>query len=119
MIKQIHEYYPAFYNMLIVTTLLSNQSDEQYDEDCKKIIDFIGKSYEMDSKLIKYCQRVVLDELVAISTDEDVAAFINAHDCDSNLEEIDSLLSMKCDAIGVVESLKEIKNYSSSSSDSK
>lgn len=116
MIKEIHKFYPAFYNMLVITTLLSNQSSENYDNDCKNIIDFIGQSYGMSESLINYCKKVILDELVAISTDEDISAFINTHDSDGKLEDIDSLLSMKCDAIGVIESLKDIRNLNISPS---
>lgn len=116
MINEIQKYYPAFYNMLIVTTLLSNQGNDEYDNDCKKVIDFIGHSYEMSDELLDYCKKIILDELVAISTNEDVSAFVNSHTIDSKPEEIDSLLSMKCDAIGVVETLKNIKNVNMSPS---
>ena len=116
MIHEIHHYYPAFYNMLIATTLMSNQSDEAYDQDARKVIRFIGEAYEMDEKLIEYATKVILDDLVAISTDEDVSAFMNTHDCDSKLEDIDSLFSMKCDALQVAESLREINNLNLSPS---
>ena len=110
MIKTIHENYRAFYNMLIVTTLLGNNSSEEYDADAGKIIEFIGKAFLLKDDVIAYCKTMILDELVAISTKEDISAFINSHSFDSELEEIDSLLTMKCDAISVAESLVEVKN---------
>ena len=110
MIKTIHENYPAFYNMLIATTLLGNKSSSDYDRDAGKIIEFIGKAFFFDEEIIKYCQKMILDELVTISVKEDVNAFINSHNYDTEPEENDSLLMMKCDAINVVESLGEVKN---------
>ena len=41
MIREIHKNYSAFREMLLATTALSNRSSDNYDEDCKKIIDFI------------------------------------------------------------------------------
>lgn len=116
MIEKIHHYYPAFYNMLIATTLMSNQSDEKFDEDAKKVIQFIGAAYGMDDELIEYSKNIILNELVAISTDEDVAAFKNSHDLESKLDDLDSLFAMKCDAIKVAESLREVNNLNISPS---
>ena len=116
MIKKIHHYYPAFYNMLIATTLMSNQSDETFDADAKKVIEFIGEAYGMEKEVIEYSKSIILDELVAISTDEDVTAFMNSHNLESKLDDYDSLLAMKCDAIRVAESLAEVNNLNLSPS---
>lgn len=110
MIKKIHENYQAFYNMLIITTLIGNNSSPQYDEDAGKVIEFIGKAYFLDDETINFCKKIILDELVTISTKEDMSAFINSHDFDSEPEDLDSLLTMKCDAINVAESLASVKN---------
>lgn len=110
MIKVIHENYPAFYNMLIAVTALGNNSSPEFDKDAGKIIEFIGKAFFLDDDVIKYCKKMILDELVTISVREDINAFVNSHDYDSKPEEIDSLLMMKCDAINVVESLGNVKN---------
>ena len=48
---------------------------------------------------------------MTISTKDDVNAFINAHDYNSKLQEIDPLLSMKCDAINIVESLANKNSF--------
>lgn len=110
MVKIIHQNYQAFYNMLIAVTALGNNPSDQYDADAKKIINFIGKAYFLSDEVIEYCQRLILDELVTISVKEDINAFVNSHDYESEVEDIDSLLTMKCDAINVIESLSNVKN---------
>lgn len=110
MIKSIHKNYQAFYDMLIVTTALSNNPSPEFDKDAHKIIDFIGQAYGLNDELIKYIQKAITDELVSISTKDDVSAFINSHSYEAETEEIDSLLMAKCDALTVVESLGEVKN---------
>ena len=107
MVKQIQQNYAAFYNMVLATTLLSNQPSEALDEDAKKIIEFIGRAYELDEYLIKYSQRVILDDLVAISTRADMVAFINSHTYGAENDELDPLFSVKADVLDAIESMRE------------
>ena len=110
MITEIHKNYSAFREMLLATTALSNRSSKKYDDDCKAIIDFIGEAYGLEKDLVEYCKKVILDELVTISTDQDIRAFVNSHTADSELEELDSLLSAKCDVIGVIRNFGEVRS---------
>ena len=116
MIKQIQQNYVAFYNMVLATTLLSNQPSDALDEDAKKIIEFIGKANDFDDYLIKYCQKVILDDLVAISTRTDMTAFINSHAYNSEADELDSLFSIKADVLDAIDSMRERRDINLSTS---
>ena len=116
MVKQIQQNYVAFYNMVLATTLLSNQPSDELDNDSKKIIAFIGKAYGLDEYLIKYSQKVILDDLVAISTRADMTAFINSHTYDSELDELDPLFSIKADVLDAIESMRERRDINLSTS---
>ena len=70
MIKVIHENYPAFYNMLIAVTALGNNSSPEFDKDAGKIIEFIGKAFFLDDDVIKYCKKMILDELDLVVGDD-------------------------------------------------
>lgn len=105
MIDKLLKNHQAFSNMLICTTLLSNVSSEALDKDAKKVVEFIGKSFHFEKNLIEFAGKLILDDLMTISTKDDVTAFVNSHDFDSKLQELDPLLSMKCDAINIVESV--------------
>ena len=110
MIEQIHKHYSAFREMLIATTALSNCSSEKYDEDCKKIIEFIGQAYNLEKELVEYCAKVILDDLITISTQQDINAFVNSHSYETKLDELDSLMSAKCDAIDIIKSFGEVRS---------
>ena len=56
--NKILEHYDAFYNMVLLTTLLSNVTDEKFDEDAKKIIDVIGQAYELSEDIVIECKTV-------------------------------------------------------------
>lgn len=116
MIKKIQENYVAFYNMVLSTTLLSNAASEEFDNDAKKIIRFIGKAYELDESLIQYIEKVILDDLTAISTRSDMTAFINSHTYNSELDELDPLFAIKVDVLDAIESMRERRDINLSSS---
>ena len=105
MIEKLLKNHQAFSNMLFATTLLSNVYSQTFEADSNKIIDFIGKAFHLDQQTIKAAQKLITDDLMTISVKDDVTAFTNAHDYDSKLQELDPFLSMKCDAINIVESL--------------
>lgn len=75
MIKKIYENNLAFYEMVKITTYLSNSVNDEYITDAGRIIEFIGKSYGFNDELIAYCKKQILEELSLIATDEDVRTF--------------------------------------------
>ena len=105
MIEKLLKNHQAFSNMLFATTLLSNVYSQNFETDSNKLIDFIGKAFHLDEETIKAAQKLITDDLMTISVKDDVTAFTNAHDYNSKLQELDPFLSMKCDAINIVESL--------------
>ena len=116
MTKKIQENYVAFYNMVLSTTLLSNAISDEFDNDVKKIIRFIGQAYELDESLIQYIEKVILDDLVAISTRTDMTAFINSHTYNSKLDDLDPLFSIKVDVLDAIESMRERRDINLSTS---
>ena len=116
MIEKIEQNYVAFYNMVLAATLLSNRASEEFDNDAKKVIRFIGKAYDLDESLIQYAKKVILDDLVAISTRSDMTAFINSHTYDSELDDLDPLFSIKVDVLDAIETMRERRDINLSSS---
>ena len=52
--KEIIHNYTAFYNMVLLTTLLANKNNEAYEQDAKKLIRFVGEAYSLSKELIEY-----------------------------------------------------------------
>ena len=110
MIEKICRHYEAFSTMIVSTAMLSNVSSEEFDADGAKIIDLIGKAYQLDDELVNECKRIILDELVTISTSDDVASYINSKGYDYEPEAFDALLQMKCDALAVIRNVADTKD---------
>ena len=110
MIEKIYKNYEAFSTMIVSTAMLSNVSSEEFDADGGRIIEFIGKAYHLDDELIKECKRLILDELVTISIQDDAASYINSKSYDYEPEEFDALLQMKCDALAVIRNVADTKD---------
>ena len=108
--KKIIDNYSAFYSMLLLTTVLSNYQDERFKEDAKKIIQFVKEAYELDDETAAECEKQILDDLTAISTDNDVRAYLSFNDFQEG-EELNPLYQAKCDAITAVEKLRAIKSF--------
>lgn len=105
--KEIIHNYTAFYNMVLLTTLLANKNNEAYEQDAKKLIRFVGEAYSLSKELIDKCEKQILDDLTAVSTDEDVKAFMNFYKFNDGAEIENPLLQVKCDAIQAVEMLMQ------------
>ena len=97
--------YDAFYNMVLVTTLLSNVADEKFDKDATEIIKLIAKAYEYDEKTTAECIKLITDDLVAISTKADVVAYTQSREYNTVNDEINNLYSVKCDVISIINSI--------------
>lgn len=75
MLKEIYQNNLAFYEMVKITSLLCNNSTEEYLEDARKIIDFVGKSFGLKDELISFCEKQILDDLTVIQTEEDTKTY--------------------------------------------
>lgn len=69
--------YLATFDILLITTMLSNDFNEELEHDTKKIIDFVGKAFHLDEEKVKKYQRVVPDDLTIIATTQDADAFLS------------------------------------------
>ena len=103
--NKILEHYDAFYNMVLLTTLLSNVTDERFDEDAKKIIDVIGMAYELSEDIVDECKRLITEELVVIPRNKDRQKFIDKQGISSGNSYLNSMLSIKCDALYAIREL--------------
>ena len=91
--------------MVLLTTLLSNVTDEKFDEDAKKIIDVIGQAYELSEDIVIECKRLITEELVVIPRNKDRQKFIDKQGVSSGNNYLNSLLSIKCDVIYAIREL--------------
>ena len=91
--------------MVLLTTLLSNVTDEKFDEDAKKIVDVIGQAYELSEDIVIECKRLITEELVVIPRNKDRQKFIDKQGVSSGNNYLNSLLSIKCDVIYAIREL--------------
>lgn len=98
--------YDAFYNMVLLTTILSNVADSSFDEDASKIIRFIGNAYELNEDVIDMCIKTITEDLVSISVIGDVNAYVTSQNYDTVNNELNSLYSIKCDVVSVINNIK-------------
>ena len=105
MANKILKHYDAFYNMVLLTTLLSNVTDERFDEDAKKIINVIGQAYELDEGIINECIRLITEELVIIPRNKDRNKFLDKQGIESKNNSLNAMLSIKCDVLFAISEL--------------
>lgn len=67
--------YLAISDMLLVTTMLSNEFNDKLNEDASKIIRFIGNVFDLQKQEINECINLILNDLTSLSTTKDVKAF--------------------------------------------
>lgn len=103
--NQLLEQYDAFYNMVLLTTLLSNVTDEQFDRDAKKIIKLIGEAYELSPEDIKECERLICEELVIIPRNKDREKYLDYQESDERGNYLATMLSVKCDVLYAIKEL--------------
>ena len=106
MLDKIYENNLAFYEMVKITTFLCNNVSDEFNDDAKKIITFIGKAYGFSKELIHYCVEQITEELIIIETDEDVRTYRSLKREDKPSEDIKNpLLKFKHDAVTEIASI--------------
>lgn len=94
--SEIFENYEAFYTMLVSTTMLSNTITKDVAADSEKVIDFVGKAFGLNARLIEQCKDIVLRKLSFVALISDAKAMYNSvqpqdkHDEETVLCEIKS-----------------------------
>ncbi len=105
MANKILKHYDAFYNMVLLTTLLSNVADEKFDEDAKKIIEVIGQAYELEEGIINECERLITEELVIIPRNKDRMKYLEKQGNEAKSNSLNAMLSIKCDVLFAISEL--------------
>lgn len=104
MTTDILKNYNIFYEMVLLTTLLTNSDNEESDKDSAKIIEFIGRANKSTPQEILDYKKVILEDLRVIATTQDVATFKQMLS-DGQIKENAALLQIKSDVI------EELNNY--------
>ncbi len=111
MINRIFKNYEIFYNMVLSTTIMSNSRCEQLSLDSEKIIDFIGKAYDLDEDFIKDCAFVIINDLSRLGkTTDQLAVYANRQIDDSYTDE-DSLFDIKGDVLATLQQISELEKH--------
>lgn len=69
--------YLAISDILLSSTMLSNNFNDQLDKDTLLIIDFVSKVFNLKEKEVQKYQDLVLNDLTILSTTEDVDNYMN------------------------------------------
>lgn len=97
--KELFDNYEAFYNMVLVCAGLTNSLGDEADDDCKKVIAFIGEAYGLDKDFVADCEDKIINQLSAIGTEGDIAAFYSLCETGTVSKEEEEILNVKADAI--------------------
>lgn len=106
--KTLLNEYEIFKLMVLSTTMLGNTLTDSWSSSSKKIIDFIGKSYEQEPALIRRCEDLILKDLSQVSTISD-ANLIMANPIDDQTREESIVFNIKSSTI------KQLHNFSNDS----
>lgn len=72
--KQVEKYYQAFDLMVLSTTLLNSANVDDYEEDSKKIIDFIAQAYSIELSTLEEFRGLILGDMQKIGLISDYLA---------------------------------------------
>lgn len=104
---KLFDNYEVFYNMLLCTSVMTNTYSPDAIEDCEKIISFIGEAYGARAEYIDEAKRVILDELVTVSTVGDFTAFDAAKTHDGVYTDFDRFAEVKNEIVTGLENLRK------------
>lgn len=89
--------------IILYTTLLSNNASEAWEADVKKIIDFICDSYQDESKKDYY--KLICYDLSNLSSEREYKLLFNKEQYDKNFSDLDVYYDIKGKAIVNIEQL--------------
>lgn len=112
--NRVFNNYEPFYNMVLSTTLLSNSVSDEFSQDGKKIIEFIGKAYRLDNDFIESCYEIILDDLMRLGRTLDQKAVYADRLYGDEFDNEDSIFDIKGDVLSAIEKLGEMQKSSSS-----
>jgi hypothetical protein len=111
MIKKVFDNYEAFYNMVLSTTIMSNAPSVEYEEDAKKIIEFIGGAYGLDKDFIAYCSDVILGDLARLGRTIDQLAVYSDRAYGDCYTQDDALFDIKGDVLATLQRIGGKEDY--------
>ncbi len=115
--KKIFNNYEVFYEMVLVTTLMSNCINDEYIKDAKEVIQFIGESYSLDLQTINEFSKIILEDLSDISLITDKEAEQQRKHYETHFDLMDNVKEIKCSVLDEIEATFErIKKYSNRNS---
>lgn len=110
--KKVFNNYEAFYEMVLVTTLMSNCVNDEYLEDAKKVIKFIGQSYSLEAQTIDEFTKIILEDLSEICLISDKQAEEQRKHYEAKFDVNDNIKEIKCSVLDEIESTYErIKRF--------
>lgn len=110
--KRIFDNYEPFYNMVLSTTLMSNSVSEEFTADGKKIIDFIGNAYSLDTDFIQSCYEIILYDLTRLGRTIDQKAVYADRLYGDEYTSEESVFDIKGDILSAIEKLGEMQKDS-------
>ena len=98
--------------IILYTTLLSNNSSNDWDNDSKKIIDFISEAYDDNHKEAYY--KLVSYDISNLSLNNEFDLLFNSRKSNDNFDELEIFYSIKGKCILTINQIAEkIKEYGS------
>ncbi len=82
--KELINYYESFNQMVLATTLLGNNVDDNWKSDSLKIINFIGRAYSLDENTINKLQDIIINDITKLSLVDDANYNFNLADLNNN-----------------------------------
>lgn len=106
----VYKNYEAFYNMVLSTTIMSNSMTSSLREDCEKIIEFIGKSYNMDDEHIADCNGIITDKISRLGLTTEQQATYNGRVYGKDYSDDEILFDVKGDVLTRLSQLGNSRN---------
>ena len=104
--EKIFKNYEAFYNMVLATTIMSNDHTPQMKSDGARIIDFIGNAYGLDKELVEYCTKVILEDMSVMGLTKDKQAGYSLRRCGDECTDEEILLDIKADVVAELDGIR-------------
>ena len=99
--------YEALHSMIYGCAVMTNTYTPDAVEDCKAIIEFIGKAYGVSDEYIRDASAIILDDLSAASTVQDFAAFDATKSYNSDYTDLDRYVEVKSDIVSDLENMRK------------
>lgn len=97
--KRIFENFEVFYNMVLSSAIMSNSFSKEFEADSTRIIEFIGKAFEIDDEFIQCATGVIHDQLNSLALTTDQQAIFSNRKFGEIYSDEDSIFDIKGDVL--------------------